>query len=370
MQDVSGRWDAATRLSGNRIARCEVWRAGVSQGLTLSLSDGSVRLDERSNVRRALSVSSGDSTLMPSPVSDRALWPTDTDLQVFAGLAYPQGDSEMVPVGVFRLSSVTRSSLRSHEISIEGGDYASVLAAHGFERPWNLPAGSSVTAHIRAMVLETLPWVEVVDLTGSKRAAPAGSGAFESDRWGAIRFLADSIAADVGFDAYGRFVVKPMPTLKSEPDIVVDYGLPRSIMTDVGVSVSADRVYNSVTASSSADDVTAWATIRRTDGPFAWRAGYQRPRRFASPLLRSGAQCAAAARSILARSGALTEEVTPRCAPNPAVDIGDTVGVPLPGRGLLLRILSGATVPLGLGEMSLTTRTVAEGLPETEGLGE
>src|SRR5690349_7138809 len=104
MYAVSDRWDAAVRSSYTPACRVEVWRNGVqvmttdalgrSVPLLLSVTGGSVRVDDSSKVRRSLSLTSSDVGLMPNDASD-VLNVADTDLKVFAGVTYTEGDTEL-----------------------------------------------------------------------------------------------------------------------------------------------------------------------------------------------------------------------------------------------------------------------------------
>ena len=67
-----------------------------------------MRVDGTSNVRRALSLTSSDVDLMPATSTD-LLNPVDTDLKVFTGVSYTEGDTELVPVFTGRIMEPSRS---------------------------------------------------------------------------------------------------------------------------------------------------------------------------------------------------------------------------------------------------------------------
>lgn len=368
MWDVSDRWDAVLRSSHRVVSRVEIWRSGVrvlldGQPAGMTVTGGSVRVDGTSKVRRALSLESADTTRMPTEAGG-ILSPVDTDLKVFVGVEYTEGDEELVPVGVFRVSSVTRSSLNGG-LSVTGQDYAGVCADARFVRPWNVPRNSYVTAQIAALVTDVLPWVEVVDVTGNRTRHPGG--VFERDRWDAVLSLASSVGADVAFDPAGRLVIRPLPVLGDPPDWVTDHGTDQSVLVDASVSLTTDGLYNAVTATSSDSGTSpVSATVYQATGPLRWRDGFQRTRFYASPVLKTRQQCVAAARTVLARSAVLSQQVAPVSAPNPALDVGDTVLVPLPGQDPVSRLVSGLTLPLGPGPMPVTVRAPGDGV-EMEG---
>lgn len=364
MYPVSARWDSAVRSSHEVVSHAEVWRNGVYTGLDLGITGGEVRLDESSKVRRTLSLTSADVDLMPDDLA-ATLSPVDTDLKVYSGIRFTEGDVELVPLGVFRLETPKREGLAS-ELAIEGADYSSVLAAARFVAPWNVARDTPIVDAIAAMVRDVLPWVDVIDLTGSD--AVSYGQAFERDRWDAIETLAAGIGAEAAFDADGSLVIRPTPVV-DESAVVweVDSETETAVLLDAGLALSASGVYNAVVATSSdTDRPPVTATVYQSTGPLRYRDGFKRPRFYSSPLLRSVDDCVRAARSILVRSLTASQQITPTVAPNPALDIGDTIAIALPGREPVYRVLSKAEVPLGPGPMSLEVRVEVE--TEEEGL--
>lgn len=357
MLAVSDRWDRAVLRSGLRTCRAQVYRGGVDQGVSLNVTGGSLRLDESSNVRRAGTIECADVALMPSEAAD--LLAVDADLHLSVGITYTEGDTEWVPAGVLRVSRPSRGSLLGGGLSLACADYSSVLLRARFLSPWNVGRWTLVTEVIRGMVQTVLPWVEVVDLTGSQARHPGGS--YERDRLAAINELADGIGAVVYFNASGACVIARTPSIAAEPDWVIGHGHRDASLLDASQSLSMDRVYNGVTVTSSNAETPVSGTVVQDSGLLAWGPGRQWPRFYASPVVTTVQQCLGAARSILNRSLAVGMEVAAEVLPNPALEIGDTVLVDLPGMDEpVMRLVSGIDLPIGLGGMSVTLRTEAD----------
>lgn len=364
MWPVSGRWDAAISRSHDLVYYAEIWRAGSFTGVTIDL-EGEVTGDESSKERRYLRATSGRTDLAPSTASS-FLSPVDTDVRVFSGIRYTEGDTEVVPVGVFRLDAPGRRSIRGGGLEITGGDFMSVLAMARFLTPWNTPAGRLVVDEIKDLVLSVLPYVDVIDLTGSLvQTRPAS---WDSDRVGAIEVLAASIGAEAAFDAGGRFVIRPVPTTSGPVAWDIATGEDTSVLIDASVGVNISNVYNAVRAFSSDGSVSpVTATVYQKTGPMAYRPGFQVTRRFASPVLTTTDQCAAAASAILSRSLAFSRRIAPTTLPNPALDIGDVVTLTLPGEAQVTRVISRFTLPVGPGPMQIETRESADPATALEG---
>ncbi len=361
MWPVSDRWGDLLATSHVVQARAEVWRAGSPTGVELGVIDGSVRADETSKTRRQLTLNVADVDLMPSLLGD-LLAPVDADLVVYRGMVATDGVLEEVPVFTGRLTSPSTQGVYA-ALSLPGDDYSGVLARARFVRPWVTPAGSRIVDEIARMVHDVLPWVDVIDLTGS--AVRTKIATWDLERWDAIESLASSIGAECYFGPDGGCVLRPVPVVGSQTvadaDWVIDSG-ETSVLLDYGRSMDVSGVYNAVVATSSdTNHPNLTAVAYQSTGPLAWRAGVKFPRFYASPLLATTAQCASAAKAMLARSLAYSVVVSPTVAPNGASDVGDLVALQLPDEASpTLRVLSGFTLPLGLDAMTLMLRTDAD----------
>lgn len=365
---VSARWDQGVRVSHDVVSRVEVWRNSVRQTLpdgstSLRVVNGSVTVDETSKVRRSLRLTVANPELVPV-VSGDLLAPPTTDLKVFSGIRYTEGDTEFVPVGVFRITSPSQSAWLGG-LQIQADDYAKVMIDARFLSPWATPAGTSVVSEITRIALDALPGITIVDLTGSQVVTQAA--AWDRDRWDTMQKLAAGIGAEVFFDQAGRMLIRYVPqvTLTSSPVWTIDAATSTAVMTDVALGLSTERLYNAVVASSSASGVVASGVAYLTTGDFAWSSTFKRPRFYSSPALTTVEQCFEAARSILARSAVFSRSIAPSHAPNAALDGGDFVRVKLPvdvnGRVVSeMRALSRFTFSLGPGPMTSDTRAPSD----------
>ncbi|NUQ32320.1 MAG: DUF5047 domain-containing protein [Hamadaea sp.] len=351
MYAVSDRWESALRTSGTIVSRAEVWRAGAFTGTTLNLTGGTVRVDDSSKVRRSLSLSSSDVDLMPRTVDD-LLRPTDTDLKVFTGVGYTEGDTELVPVFTGRLQEPARTGWRS-DLTLTAVDYAKVLEDARFPRPWNIARGSNARAFdtFRSVVQDVLPWVNVYNLTG-RNGRMAGT-AFDRSRIEALDLLAHVCGGEWWFTPDGDCIVsRPARSLAPDPVWWIDANSPTAVLTESGHSMSGDKVYNAVTATSApTDGPVVTVTVYLTSGPLRYRDGYQRPRFFKSPLPMTRNELTTTAKDLLTRSVQLVTQVTASCAPNPALEVGDVVAVDLPNGDTVKRLVNGFTVPLSVGDI-------------------
>lgn len=354
---TSPLWDPGWRAGGLFVCRAEVWKGGALQTLpdgstSLRVTGGSVSVDESRKVRRQLSMTIANTDLDPVTASD-LLAPIATDVRAYVGLTYTDGSTELAPAGVFRIAAPTRPSVFA-PLTIAGDDYSAVLAGDRFLAPWVTAAGTLVTSEIKAMAQASVPGLTVVDLTGSRAVTAAAT--WERDRWDAMLVLAQSIGAELYFDAAGALIIRRIVTTPGTPVWSCDAGSSTANMLDVAVGLSSDGLYNAVVATSApAGRPPVTVIVYQQSGPLAWVAGFRRPRFWTTPLPITTDQLYAAGAGILAQSTALSRQMDPASVPNPALEAGDSITVKTLTTSET-RILSRFTVPLAPGPMPLATR--------------
>jgi hypothetical protein len=94
-----------------------------------------------------------------------------------------------------------------------------------YDLPANTDAGD-LRDVVAGIVRRTLPTVTVVDELGALGATivPEGAYVLEGDVWPVIERLMDDHGAEAWFDAAGRLVLRPVPVVKTTPDLVVKVG--------------------------------------------------------------------------------------------------------------------------------------------------
>lgn len=362
MWPVSSQWDPAWRDGGQLAVRAEVWKSGARQTLpdgstSLRVSGGTVTVDETSKVRRTLTLTVANTDVDPVSAGD-LLAPFGTDLRPYAGIVYTDGSIEYAPLGVFRLTEPARPGLLQ-PLTLTGSDYARVMTDARFLTPWVTSPGVLITTEIRAMALDAVPGLTVLDYTGSR--ATTTSATWEKDRWEAMLALAQAIGAELYFDATGALVIRPMPITPGASVWSCDAGSPSANLLDVAVGLSGSGVYNAVVATSApAGQSPVTAIAYQQSGPLAWSTGWRRPRFWSTQLPMTVDQLNATATALLARSVAVSRQMDPTSLPNYALEAGDPITVRLPTGTSEVRFASRFTLPLEPGVMPLTTRVAAD----------
>lgn len=334
-----------------------------------SLTGGSVTCDSKSQVRRKGTVELAAPNLFPD-LPEAALSPLGGELRVEYGIVIPRVGVEWVPLihGPIQEASATLvraapgSAKRVSGLSVPVSDRAQSVADDRLTAPMQTISGALAVAEIARIVSQTLPLVEVVDLTGGNTVV-APSLTVEKDRWqDGVEKLADAAGVEAYFDQLGRFVIRPTPTLDDPAVWRIDAG-EGGVLIKADLKRTRDQVYNGVAVSgestSGSTPVTALVTDDDPASPTRWGGPFgKKVRYYTSPLIVTVDQAQAVGRTMLERVRGYATTVNITAIPNPALEGGDVIEVDL-GDGLIQRhIIDQVPVSLTPGEQALTTRSI------------
>jgi len=366
MFDVSDRFLNALRYSHEVVTRIDVFYGGVLLYQNLPVEEGTVTIDEGSQVRRTASLNVADPNLDPSSIID-LLAPFGTEFMVRRGIKYPEGDEESIPLGVFRIDEASRQGWTSG-VSISGSDRSGGLVDARFVAGWNTPGGIEIRVEIENMVRDVYPNIEFYDETNDDTLTQPA--VWERDRMEAIETLAKAIGAEFVFDGLGRAVLRPVRTTADQVVWSVDAG-PNGVMLDVTTGVSRAEVYNAVAAVGEPQDgtppVAGYAFVM--SGPLMWGGPFgKKTRFFSSSLLTTSEQAQKAAKAILVRSTGFNRAIQPTSIVNPALDAGDVIEIVLPDGSVYTHAIRSIPIPLRAAETAqIVTRELDENVIDMEG---
>jgi hypothetical protein len=357
---VTARFLEALRHSHNVRVQVDAYRAGVLIQADLPVAAGAVTIDGSSEVRRQLDLSVADPGLAPAAGDTTGpLTPYGTELFVRRGITFPDGSTEWVPQGWFRVQSVS-GSLAPEVLKVQGVDRSRTVADARFLTPTQSVTTNTIPNEIKRLVQGAIPGATFIDRTGSTASTP--ELVWEQDRWAAINDLATAIGAECFFDADGACVLRPVPSIDSPVSWYVDAG-ESGVLIGGSKQTSRDTTYNGVVASGERTDNTSPYTATVTDNnpssPTYWLGPYgQVPYFYSSPIITSLAGAQSAATGLLARTKGLTRSVSLSAVPNPALEPGDVIQVVFPDRTYERHVVDSLTIPLDPGEaMPIGTRS-------------
>lgn len=367
MLAVSSGFLAALAAPQRVTCRADVSKAGVRLFSGLPVLDGEVEVDVTQITRRSVTLELAP-RLRTGTYTDCSTTPTapgdplghyGQEISVSWGLTYPDDSTEWLPLGVFRIDDVDGSLLDDEPVLVRGVSREAFVADARFTSP-RTASGPSAQSLIGTLIHEVLPGVEVVASASMDRRVPRTT--WDEDRWGAITDLADSIAAVVYADAYGRFVIADAPTVSTPPVWRVAAG-PGGVLVSARATASRRRIYNAVVVrgeSPSSDSPPVRAEARDTAasswtrwGDPATGAFGMVPRFMYLPTVTTEEQALAVARAQLYRHLGAAAALDLSSVPNPALEGGDVVDIitdPTDPAGVVRRhAVDAFTVPLSAG---------------------
>jgi hypothetical protein len=314
----------------------EVWRGGVRVDRYgddgIPTYGGEVDVDPGKQVRRVLSGLKVDAT---DEMWD-LLSPPGTELRVFRGFRYLNGETEVVPVGVFVVPNLSETYGGDWSGQVGSASDRMILVQRArFTRPRAMPVGMRIADAIGMLVGEVLGTASVL----ASSTAVTGPGlVYERDRGKAIEEMAASIGADVYCAPDGSPMVVDTPQLAATSVWTVNGVGDDSILYKADRDRSFDRVYSGVVASPAQidgaapfDPVEVWDEDPTSPtyylGPFG-----KVPYFLTSPHFQHAGQAWVAASTLLPQVTGLRAQLTLEAETNPALEGRDTITAALPPR--------------------------------------
>lgn len=391
MQPVSSRFLTALRGPYVRIVTADLYynQALVLKGLPIV--DGSITVDRTSKTRRSGSVTIGDPNFYPT-FAGSPLAPYGAELNIKWGISYPDGTTESVSLGWFRIEDVSQETAPGQSNGglpvVDFFDRSQAVDVASFLDPVDR-GGWGVKGLLTQLVRDVVPYAAVNISSSLTDGTVPGGVTFDGSRWDAVTTCAGYLLADVYFDVNGAVAAVPVPTLsQSTPTSAavwtMDASTPAAVAagaSSTGVLVSAKRavsragvyncvsVYGSTTGSAAPPTGYAADTDPRSPTYFGTSPNYGNPNtssvfgaqiyRYQNNLLTTNAQCQAAAQTQLQNFLGLARSLSFTVCPNPALEAGDIIKVIYPDGRSELHLLDSFTIPLGpSAQFSGSTRTL------------
>ncbi|MFJ6239596.1 DUF5047 domain-containing protein [Streptomyces griseus] len=319
---------------------------------------GSVTANRGSAVRRTCQVTVPDTSLIPiRPEGQMVIY--GARLRILRGITFPDGITEKVPLGEFRVDSV-EGDPDYGPVTINGSGLEAIVAADAFLSPHTTRGGTSAVSAITNLIRAAIPDAVIVNSAADATLGTTTWNA-QGDRWAAIKACATAIGAEVYADADGQFIISELPDLATAPIAwTVDAG-EGGVLIGANRGYSRDGMYNLVVASgeNTEDNIPPVSATALDDDPTSPTYVYgpfgRVPRFYSSSLLTNPGQCATAAAKILRDAVKPAATVTIEAAPNPCLEPGDVLRVTYQSGERELHQIQSLTIDLGLGSTTFET---------------
>lgn len=336
MENASDRFLEEVRRSHHVVSYVDV-TSPTREMKRLSVTGGSVSEDATAEVRRRCSMNVVDATgdLTPKAVND-LLTPYGTELRPYRGVKYADGEVEMMPLGVFRISQVDvdDSVGGSPDIKIEAYDRSRTVQRDKFIEPYTVEEGVNIVEAIKTIIARTFVDAEYDAISSElKTTAPVVYEA-DTDPWEAVTGLAQSVGCAIFFDARGRVVIAPPADIDALPAPAFSYVEGKGCtMTNLSSRFTDEPGFNGVvlTGESVGDEekpvrAVVWDTEPTSPtyhlGPYG-----EVPMFVTDENVKTEADAQNAANSILQGQLGFSDQLEMAVWPNPALNAGDVVHV-------------------------------------------
>ena len=319
----------------------------------VQLLEGSVEVSGNSQMRRKLSATIRAD--LDSPECDVFR----TEIRAEYGIVRHSGEIIWTPQGVFVVDDAQEAGPKM--IKITGKDRWLRVQNARFLQPMTTSG-----RHLNAMVTMLKGADARINVSNlSKSTATHNTSVWERDRDKAISEMAKSIGADVYFDKNGVAVIKDQ----------VDVGIGASNWEvgggDGGVLLDARRqrkqgnTYNAmVVEGENAEGKASVRAIRYVNDPnsplYFGGSFAQRPKFFRSSMITTQAQANEAASSMLQKAIGIAKILDVSAIPHPGLDAGDIINTEVSAGVWERHVVDAFTLPLGPGEISISTRTPSD----------
>lgn len=308
---------------------------------TLQILDGNVTMDIDRSVRREagdITVIDADGTLTPNDVTDILSPLAGNEIKLQRGIIYSDGDTELVPLGVFGFQSVTVDLAGNGLTLTIGGlqDRAAYVSRSKYVRQYQITAATALETVVTGLLQRgwpDIPGVGNFPTTGITITARAWGSDGDSDPWNDAVDLCEDHGFRLYFDESGIVVMEQIVDL-SDLTAAVTYDTTTHMVTSIQRTWDVLNTYNGVTAVGEGSGLlipykaTVWDEDPASPTYYLGSFG-KRPRVYSSPNLYSKADAVRAANGQLKKTLGVTETVSWSQIPDPSLQPGDGVQITL-----------------------------------------
>lgn len=328
----SAAFDQAIRNGGIVQTACAIQRGGVTIAQLDLMPGATIHLDDQAASRRTFSGQLPNTGIAPHLATD-TLAPFTIEAAVSSGFKYPNGTSELLPLGLFVVDVVKDDT--AGLISISGPDRAFKIATNWNVSPYVIAAGTPLDTAILGYLDAKYPGMVLIadgaahgQVLASTAVYQAGQGS--GDPWSNCQALAAKFGRELFMDNLGRAVLRLVPDPTQQP-AVWQYvpGTANLALSGTHTMDTSQGVYNAALVSAGgsgvATPVSSLVQITNTSSPiFPDPKGFgMRPAFLTSSQLTTAAQCTAAGQALLNRQPGIFDQFDFTAIPHPAHEPGD-----------------------------------------------
>ena len=355
MYPSSAAFKAAVQTDHIAVSKAEVW-ASDQKLQEINISDGNVKIDSGSAVRRTcdvtLTTGRESDNLVPDNDFD-LLTPFGNELRLYRGVQYTDGTKEYVPLGVFVITDVAISDTNEGvEIKLSGEDRSIRVSRAKWTQPYQMTSGT-LEASLSALLKSRFPDAEISFPTTNVTVNQVLLGAEnDNDPWKDAVEIAELVGFDLFFDQNGVVQMKQFPTLDGSVVVALFTEGQGTTITQLNRTISTKQTYNGVIYTIEGSDVATPIRVEAWDEDSSsptYRFGVfgEVPAFVTTSLLATESEAVRAAASLLNTYIGSQEVVNWDSLVDPSLDVQDVVYVKSNGAKVdRLVIIDSLTIPL------------------------
>lgn len=349
MYTVSAQFLLEVYQSHTMVTKCEVYSNGIYMQ-DLIITDGQVTMDYGADIQRRCSIDlrDPDGSLTPNDLTD-ILSIAGNELKLYRGILLRTGVTELVPLGVFNISTndITDGG-DSRTITITGFDRSRRISVNRFTRQYQIADGTNVTEAIRTLALDRYPQVQM-NLDSLPYTTPSIVADINDDPWRLMQKLAINNACDLYFNGDGLLRLRPTMDPATTSSVATFAEGVNSTLLSVNKRWKDDDVFNWVIVtgeSTSHNPVFAEAMDSDSSSPtYVSGAHGIHVKQFRSDIAVSVDQAQQIANALLWKYLGSYEQIRFNAVPHPALEPADRI--------YLSRVAMGMTTNYTLDKISM-----------------
>ena len=252
MYPVSDAFLSSVRKSHISHVKIEIYDMANNEIIsTAQPISGEVTIDSRRDIRRQCSIEfiDKDGTLVPTNNRSAVLLPYNREIKIYRGVQFGDGTEELVPLGVFILTTVeVTDTPEGVKITVQGSDRSlRVIRAKFTSHDFYIADATAKETAIKNILQDRFPAVQTIfPVTNQVTDIIYPTIDQSSNPWKECLKIAESAGMDLYFDENGTARMRPIPDPDSGLPLVTYEDNAESVLTSLSRSLSSDESFNHV----------------------------------------------------------------------------------------------------------------------------
>jgi hypothetical protein len=252
MYPVSDAFLSSVRKSHISHVKIEIYDMANNEIIsTAQPISGEVTIDSRRDIRRQCTIEfiDRDGTLVPKNNRSAILLPYNREIKIYRGVQFGDGTEELVPLGVFILTTVEITDTpEGVRITVQGSDRSlRVIRAKWTNHDFYIADGTSKEEAIKSILVDKFPNVKTIfPATNQVTDLMYPTLDQSSNPWKESLKIAESAGMDLYFDENGTARMRPIPDPDTGIPLITYTDAEESVLTSLSRSLSSDESFNHV----------------------------------------------------------------------------------------------------------------------------